>query len=135
MILPGISGSFILLLMGAYFELLKAITYRDFLLLLVFALGCIIGILLFTRFLNLLLKKWHDQTMYFLLGLVIGSLWAIWPFKSSITIGKEKIYFTNQLPYSWGGSEMLTIGSMVLGGTIVALFIWLENKQRLQKNS
>ncbi|MCD4814091.1 DUF368 domain-containing protein [bacterium] len=130
MILPGISGSFILLLMGVYFEVLKAITYRDFLLLVVFALGCGIGVLLFTRLLNFLLRKWHDQTMTFLLGLVLGSLWAIWPFKSSVTVGEETLYLANRLPAVWTVNETATLVTGLLGAGIVFGFIWIEKKQK-----
>jgi uncharacterized membrane protein len=130
MILPGISGSFLLLLMGAYFEILKAITYRDFLVLFVFALGCGIGILVFTRFLNFLLKRWHDLTMSFLLGLVLGSLWAIWPFKASTKVGDETIYLANQMPMAMSSDVVLTTLTFLLGSVIVAIFIWLEQKQK-----
>ncbi|MCK5241741.1 DUF368 domain-containing protein [bacterium] len=131
MILPGISGSFLLLLMGAYFEILKAITYRDFLVLFVFALGCGIGILVFTRFLNFLLKRWHDVTMSFLLGLVLGSLWAIWPFKAVTQVGEKTIYLANQMPTTIGSNALLTTLTFLLGGAIVSVFIWLEQRRQV----
>jgi putative membrane protein len=129
MILPGISGSFILLLLGAYFELIKAITYRDFPILVVFGLGCGVGIILFTRILNFVLHKWHDITMTFLLGLMLGSLWAIWPFKSSVLVGKETLYLANRIPITWTANEMLTILTCLLGGMIEGGFIWIEIKR------
>lgn len=87
MILPGVSGSFLLLLMGGYFEVLKAVATWDWLLLGTFALGCLVGILLFSRLLNFVMSRWHDKTMGFLLGLVAGSLWMIWPFKHTMQVG------------------------------------------------
>ncbi len=126
MILPGISGSFLLLLMGTYFEILKAIVYRDLVVLAVFALGCVTGLLAFTRLLDLLLKKWHDLTMAFLLGLVLGSLWAIWPFRESVQVGEKTVYLGNQWPAAFGANEALTLLAALLGGTLVAIFIWYE---------
>jgi len=129
MILPGISGSFLLLVMGAYFEILRAIAYRDFLLLFVFAMGCGIGLLAFTRFLNYLLKQWHDLTMGFLIGLVIGSLWAIWPFRESVQVGEKTVYLGHQWPAALGGNEILTLLTFLAGSAIVVVFIWMEARR------
>lgn len=126
MILPGISGSFLLLLFGVYFDILKAITERDIPVLAIFALGCVAGLLLFTRLLNFLLAKWHDGTMAFLLGLVFGSLWAIWPFKETAIVGEKTIYLYNTLPGSFAGNEIVTILTCFLGAFIVGVFIRLE---------
>ncbi len=124
MILPGVSGSFLLLLMGAYFDILKAIATKDLAILSVFSLGCIAGLLLFTRLLNLLLEKWHDLTMGALLGLVMGSLWLIWPFKTSQQVGDTTVYLFNHLPESAGANELLTFLAFLAGSLIVtALFI------------
>ena len=95
MILPGVSGSFLLLVMGGYFEILAAIAARDLGILSVFALGCVVGILIATKFIKYFLDRWHDATMSFLLGLVLGSLWMIWPFKTSAEVGHETIYLSN----------------------------------------
>ncbi|MBN2135536.1 MAG: DUF368 domain-containing protein [Acidobacteria bacterium] len=128
MILPGISGSFLLLLMGAYFDILKAVTDRNLAVLGIFILGCLFGILLFTRFINFLLERWYDGTMSFLLGLVVGSLWAIWPFKSTAQVGSETIYLSNIIPQSFSNTEVWTVIAAVAGGLIVWLFIWLDKK-------
>ncbi|MCP4755850.1 MAG: DUF368 domain-containing protein [Proteobacteria bacterium] len=128
MILPGVSGSFLLLLMGGYFEILKAITDRDIPVLLVFGLGCLIGIVVFTRFLNFLLERWHDQTMGALLGLVIGSLWAIWPFKTSAVVGGETIYLSNRWPDLLGSMELYTLLAALIGMVIVSFLLWMEGR-------
>ncbi len=130
MILPGISGSFLLLLFGVYFDILRAITTRDFPVLAVFAAGCVLGLLLFTRLLNWLLAKWHDQTMGFLMGLVLGSLWAIWPFKTTAVVGEKTIYLSNTFPGGFGANELITIATFLIGALIVAGFILLEEKLR-----
>ena len=129
MILPGVSGSFLLLLMGGYFVILKAIVNRDFPVLVSFTVGCLIGIIAFSRFLNFLLKKWHDQTMSFLLGLVIGSLWMIWPFKTSAKVGEEVIYLINRIPTSFSANEIYTILAAIIGVVIVITLLLVEAKK------
>jgi len=129
MILPGVSGSFLLLLLGGYFTVLEAIAVRNFQILGAFAAGCLAGLVLFTRFLNFLLKKWPDTTMSFLVGLVIGSLWMIWPFKTTAVVGNEVIYLSNTVPRHLAGNELITIGAAVTGIVIVALLLWTESKQ------
>lgn len=126
MILPGVSGSLLLLIMGVYFDILSAIANRDFILLGIFAAGCIVGILLFTRLLNFLLWRWSDETMSGLLGLVVGSLWMIWPFRNRVNVGDEIVYLSNCIPSEFGFNEFLTITSAVVGMGIVYLFIKLE---------
>ena len=86
MILPGISGSFILLLLGKYQYIVEAVSHREFPILILVALGCLIGILTFVRFLNWLLDQYHDFTIITLTGLVIGSLRKIWPWKANLQV-------------------------------------------------
>lgn len=84
MILPGISGSFILLLMGKYSTLLDAIHERDFKMLIVFASGCFIGIISFAQVISWLFKKFHNATIALLTGFMVGSLNKVWPWKQVI---------------------------------------------------
>ncbi|NLE00013.1 MAG: DUF368 domain-containing protein [Fibrobacter sp.] len=128
MILPGISGSFLLLLMGAYFTILKAITELDILTLGAVSIGCLIGILACSRLITYALKRWYDVTTSFLLGLVFGSLVAIWPFKGIATVGEKTVYLSNVLPSSFGLNEMFTILAALVGGIIVWIFIKIEKK-------
>ena len=87
MVLPGISGSLVLILMGAYYDVLSAISALPrFQLDAVFYLGCfslgiLAGGLLFARVISFVLRQYYDATMAFLTGLMLGSLWALWPFK------------------------------------------------------
>jgi len=129
MILPGISGSFILLIMGGYFDVLRAIAVRDIPVLGSFALGCGIGLILFSRLLELLLQKWHNGTMAFLVGLVLGSLWVIWPFKTTVQVGSETVYVNNQIPAAFGTNELYTVAACAVGAAIVFLLILVERKQ------
>ena len=96
MILPGLSGSFILILLGNYELLLvKAVTDINVIILSVFFAGSIVGVILFSHILAWLLKKYKDQTLATLTGFITGSLILIWPWKeisqSIIIGGKEKI--------------------------------------------
>ena len=85
MILPGISGAFVLLLLGKYQFMLEAIknplVSHNIIIIAIFVLGCVIGLLSFSRFLNFLLKKYYTPTLLVLIGFMLGSLNKIWPFK------------------------------------------------------
>lgn len=85
MILPGISGSFILLLLGLYPAVLAAAKNIQLDILGCFALGAIVGILSFSHVLSALLRKHHDATIVFLTGLMLGTLGKIWPWKTVLT--------------------------------------------------
>jgi len=84
MILPGISGSFILLLLGKYTFALHAVNERIILDLLLLGSGAVVGIILFANLLSWLLKKYHDLTIAVLVGFMIGSLNKIWPWKETL---------------------------------------------------
>lgn len=85
MLLPGISGSFILLLLGLYTSVLSAAKNIDIAVLATFAAGCIVGLLSFSHLLSALLRKYHDATLIFLTGLMLGTLGKIWPWKQVLT--------------------------------------------------
>lgn len=85
MILPGISGSFILLLLGMYAPILAAAKGLQIDVLMLFMLGCVVGILSFSHVLSWLLKRFRDFTLTFLTGLMLGTLPKIWPWKETIS--------------------------------------------------
>src|SRR5690554_7335303 len=85
MILPGISGSFILVLLGLYATVLGAVRSFDLTLLTVFALGCLAGMLSFSRLVSWLLLHARSATMAVATGLLIGSLNKVWPWKQTLT--------------------------------------------------
>lgn len=89
MILPGISGSFILVLLGKYEYILSAVTEGNLLVLVVFAFGALLGILSFARFLSWLFKKFHDITILLLAGFMLGSLNKVWPWKELVSTNPE----------------------------------------------
>jgi putative membrane protein len=84
MILPGISGSFILLLLGMYTPVLAAVRELQFTELAVFALGCALGLLTFTRLLGWLLRYARLRLMACLSGILLGSLLTVWPWQASV---------------------------------------------------
>ena len=81
MILPGISGSFILLLLGAYATVIGAVGNQDFLTVGVVGLGAVVGLLTFSKILKYLLDHYENTLIAVLTGFLIGSLWKIWPWK------------------------------------------------------
>ncbi|OLQ95567.1 DUF368 domain-containing protein [Vibrio ponticus] len=85
MILPGISGSFILLLIGMYTPVLAAVKSFDIAILALFLTGCVLGLLSFSHVLSWLLNRFRDTTLMFLTGLMIGTLPKIWPWKETVT--------------------------------------------------
>jgi len=90
MILPGLSGAFILVLLGKYSYILNCISNKDFVILGTFMLGIIIGILFFVRILSWLFRQYHDSTISVLTGLIIGSLNKIWPWKKTFQFIETK---------------------------------------------
>jgi putative membrane protein len=84
MILPGISGAFILLLLGKYAYVIAAISNLDIVTIAIFGVGAVIGLLSFSNLLSYLLRKFHDVTIAVLSGFMIGSLNKIWPWKEVV---------------------------------------------------
>lgn len=84
MILPGISGSFILLLMGVYPVILRAVTELNMVLLASFLVGAVVGLLLFSHFLSWLLHRFRVMTLAVLTGFLVGSLNIVWPWKQTL---------------------------------------------------
>lgn len=85
MILPGISGSLILLILGQYEQVLAAVAERDLGLLFFVAAGAVVGLALFTRLLMYLLKTHNAAVMALLVGMLVGSLRAVWPWRENAT--------------------------------------------------
>ncbi|WP_333609083.1 DUF368 domain-containing protein [Arsukibacterium sp.] len=81
MILPGVSGSFMLLIMGMYAPVLLAVKEFQFGVLLLFVSGCVIGLMSFTRLLNWLLSRYMAASLALLTGIVVGAMYRIWPWQ------------------------------------------------------
>lgn len=85
MILPGLSGSFVLIIMGNYALILAAIGNADLQILIPLALGCAFGMIAFSHILAWIFKHFHDQTIALMTGFIAGSLAIIWPWKNTLT--------------------------------------------------
>ncbi|MCG1037201.1 DUF368 domain-containing protein [Polaribacter sargassicola] len=115
MILPGISGSFILVLLGAYKPVLDAVNNKDFKTILVFLVGAVVGLLTFSRVLKWLFKHYKNLTLAGLTGFIIGSLNKIWPWKETLTWRTNshgiEVPFNQQSvsPFSFDGDAQLTM--------------------------
>ncbi len=143
MILPGISGSFIVLLFGKYEYMMAALNERRVIDILVFVAGCLVGILSFARVISWLFKKYHNITVGVLSGFMIGALNKVWPWKETIETyvdrhGEVKpLYEVNVLPNDYlikTGMEPHFIEALgyAAGGFLIVLFIdrlanWLKN--------
>ncbi|MBQ9583259.1 MAG: DUF368 domain-containing protein [Bacteroidales bacterium] len=90
MILPGISGSFVLVLLGKYAFMMDAVSSLNITVLVVFSIGAILGILAFSHAFSWLLKKAYNGTMMFLAGLMLGSLVKVWPWKMALESGVDR---------------------------------------------
>ena len=136
MILPGISGSFILLLLGMYKPVLDAIHFRDLGLIAVLMAGAVVGLLSFSRLLKWLFDHFENLTLAVLTGFIIGSLNKIWPWKeviqSELINGKLKILKEKSVsPYNFEGDAQL--GMAILFGLIGFAFILLLERMADQK--
>ena len=85
MILPGISGSLILVILGVYTLIINALNNLEYNIILVFLIGCLIGIINFSKIIKWLFHNYRDYTFSIMLGLVIGSIYTVWPWRNSFT--------------------------------------------------
>ena len=125
MILPGISGSFILVLVGKYQFVLAAVNQRDLFSLGILAIGAVVGIVTFAQVLAWLFKRYHDLTVALLIGLMAGSLRKIWPWKKTVAWIVDRhgeilpTVEQNYLPTAWSGELFLALGLALLAIVIV----------------
>ena len=133
MILPGISGSFILLMLGMYINVLSAVKGFDLPIIAVFATGCLVGLLAFSKLLSWLLRHAYNITMALLLGVMLGSLNRVWPWKEVLAYqiksnGEQvAIAHRNLFPVDFGeitGSEpQLLVALLMMAVGIAIVFL------------
>lgn len=134
MILPGISGAFLLLLLGKYQFILNALHEREIGIILIFVSGIVVGILSFVRVLEWLFRSYHDMTIAILTGFVIGSLNKIWPWKQvlqSITTDSGKVMViqdANMWPAAFDGQVVAVIVLAVVGFVVAFLLHAIPQK-------
>lgn len=143
MILPGISGSFLLVLMGLYGVVLGAVKNFDVAVLAVFAAGCLVGLLSFARLLSWLLAHFRDLTLAFLTGLMLGSLNKVWPWKQTLTWRTDShglqvpVLQENLLPLQFAqqsgqDSQLLLAMLLAVAGVVLVLGLeWLAGRKQL----
>jgi len=139
MILPGLSGAFILLILGKYEfitgTLKNPFDIENFITILIFCTGCLGGLMGFSRVLNFLLSRWHNLTLSFLTGLMAGSMRKIWPWKEVL----EKVMIRgemhvvreqNILPGEYGWGFWSAAGLIITGFIAVIVIERLSNKEK-----
>lgn len=139
MLLPGVSGSFILLMLGMYEVILNAVKDLNFYLLSIFSIGALVGLFSFSKLLNYMILNFKSQTFSVLVGVMLGSLIRIWPWQKSGSLvieSEENIGGNNTLILPWNvdGYHFLTdfiypILCLILG----FLFICYFANKKLQK--
>ncbi|MED5431371.1 MAG: DUF368 domain-containing protein, partial [Pseudomonadota bacterium] len=124
MILPGISGSFILLLLGMYQPVLEAVKQGEIPLLLAFMAGCALGLLSFVHVLKWTLHRFHDTVMALLAGFMAGSLLKLWPWRIAGEQGLADRWLTpSEYAAVTGGSSQLMVA--LLAACLASLVVWL----------
>ena len=137
MILPGISGSFILVLLGAYKPILNAINTKDFFSIIIFMAGAILGLLTFSRVLKWLFSKYKNYTLALLIGFITGSLNKIWPWKETISWRTNSkgievpLNTTSVSPFSFDGDSKLLMAGLlaIIGFSLILLLEKLAVKE------
>lgn len=126
MILPGISGSFILVMLGTYSFILGAIKDFDVIVLAIFASGCLIGLLSIANVLVWAFSHFRDLTLALLTGFMIGALTKVWPWKEVLTYREDRhgrlmpLLEQNVLPTSY---ELITGASAQIGGAFLCFVV------------
>ena len=129
MILPGISGSFILIILGAYKTLSDAIHDMDIKKILIFASGAIVGLLSFSHVLKWLFKHYHNITLALLTGFIFGSLNKVWPWKETLTWHtnskgiKTPVLQESISPLSFDGENQLVLAIILIIIGFLTIFI------------
>jgi putative membrane protein len=137
MLLPGISGSFVLLILGKYEYIMSSLSallhfdLRQLLVIVPFLLGCLVGISAFARFLGWLLQRWHDTVLAGLIGLLIGSLWRIWPYQDVQRIlVREKWRIVRAQPFWPDNVEVGVVTLLICGLLAVIVVEYLAYRRR-----
>jgi putative membrane protein len=136
-ILPGTSGAFVLLLMGNYqLIMIDAVNYARFDILVPFIFGAIIGLIPFSHFLSWLLRRFHNATVAFLSGFILGSLGTLWPWKKTITefFGTKEVTVGFEWNLPLMNTEFLVAISYCILGIITIYLIELLAKKTVKSS-
>lgn len=141
MILPGISGAFILLLLGKYQFVVGAVGNLNLSVLAILIVGALVGIISFSNILSWLLKKYHDVTIAVLAGFMVGSLNKIWPWKKTVSTFIDRhgeiqpLVQKNVLPSEFAaqtGQDPLLLQALILAGVGFALIFTIEGITKIK---
>jgi putative membrane protein len=132
MILPGISGAFILVLLGKYAYVLGAVKNFDILTIVLVGFGAVTGLLAFVRLLRWMLNKNHDLVVSILIGFMLGSLRKVWPWKIFEPISETFIKETNFIPAAFNGEVAIAILLMILGVVLVLVMEYFANRREVK---
>jgi putative membrane protein len=141
MLLPGISGSFILLILNKYETILNGISHFNFAIIIPFGLGVVLGLVIFSRFFDWLLEHFYRATLLSIIGILIGSLWRIWPFQDRhYVIVREKAILMESIPLfpDFNATTGLAFVMMALGLIVVLGIHALANgsqRKNVKENS
>lgn len=130
-ILPGVSGSYLLLILGLYADVLHAVDSFDYATISIIAGGCVAGLMIFSRLLSWLLNNWYSGVMAMLSGFTAGSLVKLWPWQvnssSNGSIDNSTVYL---LPwnYTQASGEAAQIGGVLLFFFLGAVLVWFVNR-------
>lgn len=123
-ILPGVSGSFVLLSIGMYQPVIRALTGPDFSALVVFALGLALGLGCFSRLLNFLLTRFHDRLLAVMIGLMVGSFRILWPWPHGL--GDENGVGATVLAAPGPDVAVPLVLALLSAGVVTALVRWAD---------
>lgn len=126
LLLPGISGSFILLILKKYTYILNAIGNFDLSVIIPFALGAALGLITFSRVLSWLLRHFYQRALATIVGVLIGSLWVIWPFQDrtyEIVRDKPRLVSSNPVwPSEYDSTVLISFALLALGIALASCF-------------
>lgn len=136
MILPGISGSFIMLLLGVYGPVIAAIKGFDLEVLSIFAAGCLLGIMSFSRVLSWVFKNYKSQLLALLTGFMIGALIKVWPWKAVLSYRTnskgESVPFLDIPIAPWNHADPQLLISIAVFSMGLMGVLWLDNRGKNQ---
>jgi len=134
MILPGLSGAFLLLVLGVYDHVLSALVNLQLLTIVVFATGCVSGLLAFSRFLSWTLSRYREFSYAFLTGMLLASMYVLWPWQQtsayyqdsrgeSHTLSTHNVWPTDYEMMTGQDPKLLAVmGCFLAGVTLIAMF-------------
>ena len=138
MLLPGISGAFILLILGKYAYVINALGAFDWAVILTFIAGMVCGVIAFTRAIVWLLEHYHQSTLLVIKGILIGSLWMIWPFQERVyefVRGSERLVGSHPVwPKSFDDTVAGSLALLVVGFIVVMVIHRLAVRNRANRH-